>query len=436
MTYLDLKLRSGTCEAIAGSAPQRRIAVPERLFQFSSTATSPKVVVSDLFAGAGGFSLGFEAAGCTIKTAIEIDEWACDTLRENHRGTTVVQRDITTCTDAELKDLCGSSDIIVGGPPCQGFSVANIRAGDPKDPRNSLFREFIRAVDTARPKVVILENVPGLLKRTAGCGRPVIAIIAGELEALGYHVTWKVVEAQSYGVPQLRPRLIVVGVLDGEWSYPAPTHGPVQPSLLFDEHLPLLPFVSTWEAISDLPLVEARQGAEVVLHDNPTENDYQMLMRASRQGTFNHVAMKHSARLVERFSHVQWGQSGSDAPEEHRQRKRGDYSTVSGKSYSQNNRRMHPDKPCHTIPASFYANFIHPYRHRNFTPREGARLQSFPDWYKFKGKPTVVSTRLLSREDRNDELHLCQYNQIGNAVPPLLAYHLAKQALTHLRHHG
>lgn len=415
-----------------------RIAVPHSLFEkpLAPNSTS-KAIVSDLFAGAGGFSFGFEAAGCTIKTAIEIDAWACDTLRENHRKTEVAQRDLTQVSDAELKQLCGGSDIIVGGPPCQGFSVANVRAGDPKDPRNSLFREFIRAVDLAKPQIVIMENVPGLLKRRAQCNRAVIDIIAEELQSLGYDVEWDILEAQSYGVPQLRPRLIVAGVARGKWKFPEATHGPRQSqTTLFSGESELIPYVSTWEAISDLPVIEAREGAEEVQHVNSPLNDYQRLMRAGLANTFNHTAMKHSARLVERFSHVDWGQSGSDAPDEHRQRKRGDYSTVSGKSYSQNNRRMHPDKPCHTIPASFYANFIHPYRHRNFTPREGARLQSFPDWYRFKGKPTVVSTRLLSREERNDELHLCQYNQIGNAVPPLLAFNLARQSLAHLETYG
>lgn len=415
----------------------KRIAVDERLFNLPLATCAPsKTVVTDLFAGAGGFSLGFEAAGCRIKTAIEIDAWACDTLRENHRGTEVVQRDLTQLTDAELKELCGGSNVIVGGPPCQGFSVANMKAGDPKDPRNSLFREFMRAVDLAKPDVVIMENVPGLLKRKAQCNRAVIDIIASELAALGYDVTWEVLEAQSYGVPQLRPRLFIVGVTRGKWAFPAATHGArTQQANLFSDKPDLIPYVSTWDAISDLPLVEARQGAEEVKHQLEALNDYQRLMRAGGNETFNHTAMKHSARLVERFSHIKWGQSGADAPDEHRQRKRGDYSTVSGKAYSQNNRRMHPDRPCHTIPASFYANFIHPFRHRNFTPREGARLQSFPDWYRFKGKPTVVSTRLLSREERTDELHLCQYNQIGNAVPPLLAFNLARQTLAHLEAH-
>lgn len=428
-------VEGGTAVPCQGAEQNHRIAVPEDTFQkpFKAPTNSP-LIISDLFAGAGGFGVGFEAAGATVKTSIEIDTWACDTLRANHPATHVIEADLRTLSDRELKEACSGSDVIVGGPPCQGFSIANRNAGDPKDPRNSLFVEFIRAVDLTKPRVVLLENVPGLLGRRAQCKRPVIEIIASELESLGYNVVWKILEAQSYGVPQIRPRLFVAGVLEGNWQFPSPTHGaPKNDHLsLFENEGDLLPFVTTWEAISDLPIVDAREGAEHVQHEHPAANDYQRLMRAGTEETFNHVAMRHSARLVERFSHVKWGQSGMHAPDEHQARKRGDYSTISGKKYSQNNRRMHPDRPCHTIPASFYANFIHPFRHRNFTPREGARLQSFPDWYQFKGKPTVVSTKLLSREARTEELHLCQYNQIGNAVPPLLAYHLARQAMRHL----
>ena len=136
--------------------------------------------------------------------------------------------------------------------------------------------------------------------------------------------------------------------------------------------------------------------------------------------------MSHSRRLVERFKHIGWGQSISDVPEEHGARRRNGSGELSQGGYDQNNRRLRPDKPSHTIAASFYANFLHPYQHRNLTAREGARLQSFPDQYRFCGKKTVVSQKLLHREERFDEKHLCQYNQVGNAVPPHLARAVAQ----------
>jgi DNA (cytosine-5)-methyltransferase 1 len=129
--------------------------------------------------------------------------------------------------------------------------------------------------------------------------------------------------------------------------------------------------------------------------------------------------------MVERFASMSSGQSGSDVAEHLRPKKRNS-DEISDKIYDQNNRRMFADRPCHTIAASFYANFVHPFQNRNFTAREGARIQTFPDSYVFLGKPTVVSHKLLAREGRTDEKFLCQYSQIGNAVPPLLAKAIAE----------
>ena len=175
------------------------------------------------------------------------------------------------------------------------------------------------------------------------------------------------------------------------------------------------------------------KGSEVQDYTQAPENDYQRQLREGSDKLWNHTAMRHSKRMIERFASMTCGQSVSDVPEHLRPLKRNGNGKISGKVYDQNNRRMHPDRPCHTIPASFYANFVHPYQHRNFTPREGARLQSFPDWFVFKGKPTVVSHKLLAREGRTDEKHLCQYNQIGNAVPPLLAKAIADNLLSQTR---
>ena len=162
------------------------------------------------------------------------------------------------------------------------------------------------------------------------------------------------------------------------------------------------------------------------------QNEYQGLMRNGASRLFNHKAMNHSKRLVERFASMSWGDSTSDVPDHLRPLKRNS-TEFSEKAYDQNNRRMHPERQCHTVPASFYANFVHPYKNRNFTAREGARIQSFPDWYVFKGKPTVVSHKLLHREGRLEEKHLCQYNQIGTAVPPLMGKAIAENILKQLR---
>ena len=305
-----------------------------------------------------------------------------------------------------------TADVLIGGPPCQGFSHAN-NGKDPKDPRNSLFREFLRFARVLEPRVVLMENVPGILRARTAMGESVIEIIEDELRSLGYHVVTQVLDATEYGVPQIRRRVFVCAVLDREVS-PRPSRGVVHPPL------------TLWNAISDLPTVDVGSTAEFLKYTRPAQNDYQREMRCGSAGVFNHVPMRHTPRMVKRFAQIGWGESQSHVSAEYAPRARNSNGTAVGKRYDQNNRRMRPDQPCHTIPASFYANFVHPYLHRNFTAREGARIQSFPDAYVFKGKATVVSQKLLAREGRHDEAKLCQYNQIGNAVPPRLARAIAE----------
>lgn len=386
--------------------------------------------VLDLFSGAGGFSLGFELAGAEIVGGMDIDEWATDTFRANHPSSLVVKGDISKFSTRDLESTFASigPDIIVGGPPCQGFSIANKNSGDPKDPRNSLFKDFIRAGEIFQPRAMIMENVTGLLKAKTSEGTPVLKIIKQELEKLGYFVYSDVLEAVNYGVPQIRKRLFVIASkVELLNPFPEATHSINPSENLFTQSLKRTP--SLWDAISDLPEIEAREGAEVMEYDKPPQNEYQKELREDSERLYNHLAMKHSKRLVERFKSMTWGQSTSHVPDELKPHKRNSNGQISGKAYDQNNRRMFPDKPCHTIPASFYANFVHPYKNRNFTAREGARIQSFPDKFIFKGKPTVVSRKLLAREGRFDENYLCQYNQIGNAVPPKLSRAVASNLL-------
>jgi DNA (cytosine-5)-methyltransferase 1 len=391
-----------------------------------SIKEAKKLRVLDTFAGAGGFSLGFEQAGFEVVGAIEKDKWACDTFSFNHPDATVLRADITTISEKKiLAAFKGKEpDVIIGGPPCQGFSIANSNGCDPKDPRNSLFKEFIRMGAIFKPKYMIMENVPSLLKAKTASKELVIDIIKQSLEQIGYHAYIAVLPAISYGVPQIRERLVVIGSLVPlKNPFPAPTHRAAgAPSLFDDTSLPTTP--TLWDAISDLPSLDAGEGGEECDYTSKPKTKYQELLRRGSKKIYNHKAMCHTKRMVERFSSMKCGQSGNDVPNHLKPRKRNSQE-ISQDVYDQNNRRMHPSRPCHTIAASFYANFVHPFQHRNFTAREGARIQSFPDWYKFLGKPTVVSHKLLARESRETELHLCQYNQIGNAVPPMLAKAIA-----------
>lgn len=390
------------------------------------------IKVLDTFAGAGGFSLGFKMAGFQIIGAIEKDKWACETYKSNNSTTKVIEEDVEKLSDRDIAIEFGDikPDIILGGPPCQGFSVCNKNNGDSKDPRNSLFMDFLKIGDILSPSIMILENVPNIVKAKTKDNQKVIDILTKELNNLGFFVYINILEATKYGIPQIRKRLfIVASKIPLKNPFPEATHQvlSLENNNIFNTLLDECP--TLWDAISDLPDIEAREGNEEMKYTTKPKNDYQKMMRQNSGKVFNHVAMKHTKRVVARFASMSWGDSTANVPEDLLPYQRNGKGKISNKIYDQNNRRMHPYKPCHTITASFYANFVHPFKNRNFTAREGARIQSFPDWYVFKGKPTVVSHKLLAREGRNSEKYLCQYNQIGNAVPPLLAKNIAANIL-------
>ncbi|NLK19290.1 MAG: DNA cytosine methyltransferase [Synergistaceae bacterium] len=372
--------------------------------------------IIDLFAGCGGMSLGFKMAGFTTVAANEIDQWAADTYKRNHPEVTVVQGDIRQIQnwdkflpDGRIQNLDG----IIGGPPCQGFSLSGNR--DPNDPRNSLFMDFIRCVSHFKPKFFIMENVPGLLSMKTAGGESVIEIIKNEFAASGYKTDHCLLNAALFGVPQLRERIFIIGV---QRQFPFSRMKIFPEGKLAEDE-----YVTVDMAISDLPPLEAGEGKEFQAYPVPPGNDYQIWARQNSDGVFNHVAMRHTKRLVERFKVIQSGQSVADVPYEHSALKRGNPSVKSGKVFSQNNMRVFGNLPSPTVAASFQSNFIHPRLHRNFTAREGARLQSFPDTYVFMGKRTTMSW----------EKNLSQYQQIGNAVPPLLAMALAEKIREYFR---
>ncbi len=384
-----------------------------------------KPTIVDLFAGAGGFSLGFKMSGFDVSLSLESDKWASETLKSNHPKSKVICDDIRNYDEpAKIKSVCSiKPDVVIGGPPCQGFSIAGPANKDPKDPRNSLFINFAYWVSVLEPKAFVMENVKGLLSRKNSDGESVIKIIRQAFEQLDYSVEVWVLNAANFGIPQLRERVFIVGRKDGgAICTPKATHCFTTKANgeLFDK-CQLKDTPTLWDAISDLPVLEAGEGKEEQSYQSEPQTEYQSQLRDWNKVLYNHVAMSHSPRLVNRFAEIKWGESSADVPREHAARRRNGNGEISDIVYDQNNRRLHPCKPSHTIAASFYANFVHPYQNRNLTAREGARVQSFPDWYKFLGKKTVVSHNLLQRENRLSEKYLCQYNQVGNAVPPLLA---------------
>lgn len=371
--------------------------------------------VIDLFAGCGGLSLGFEFAGFNIPLAVEKDSWASETYCKNHTSTKVITDDITQLFD--LSKLLPNKDInidgIIGGPPCQGFSLSGNR--DKYDPRNSLFMEFLRFVKHYQPKFFVIENVTGILSMKTMNGESVKDVIQYEFLAAGYNLSISVLNAAEFGVPQNRIRVFFIG-LRKDIPYRKDKIAPK--GFLFGKQQ-----VTIEDAIMDLPQIEAGQGIDFSQYSCDPITEYQKWIRNGSEGIYNHISMRHTARLVERFSQIEHGQSVADVSIQYQQRQRGDASRVSGKIYSQNNMKPYPNKPSPTVPASFQSNFIHPYINRNFTAREGARLQSFPDTYVFYGKRTTMSW----------EKNLSQYQQIGNAVPPLLAKGVADAVSKYLK---
>lgn len=369
----------------------------------------------DLFAGCGGLSTGFEMAGYSIPLAIEKDAWASETYKKNHPNTKVITEDITQVK--ELNNLLDNKNItidgIIGGPPCQGFSLSGNR--DKNDPRNSLFMEFVRFVKYFNPKFFVMENVKGILSMKTKNNDNVKDIIKEQFINANYKVEIFILNAAEFGVPQSRERVFFIGYKN---SYNF-TRKDIEPKgFLFGDNQ-----ITIEQAIMDLPQIKAREGKEEMEYESGPQNSYQKWIRNGSTKVYNHIAMKHTDRLVERFSHIGFGQSVADVSEEHQQRKRGDAGKISGKVYSQNNMRPYPNKPSPTIPASFQSNFVHPFINRNYTAREGARLQSFPDTYIFQGKRTTMSW----------EKNLSQYQQIGNAVPPLLAKGIALKILQNFK---
>lgn len=228
-----------------------------------------------------------------------------------------------------------------------------------------MFYGFVRFINWYSPKVFVMENVKGLLSMNNGA---VFQTILNEFRNSGsfggYNVEYKVLLASDYGVPQNRERVIIIGTrhdLDLTPRFPEPLKGGHK--------------ITVDEAISDLPQIEACQGAEVMEYPIPPQNEYQTMMRENMQYVTNHIAMHHTKRLINRFEAIKPGQSLIDVWETHGAVKRGAPDEKSNVKFGQNNQRLWGNLPAPTIAASFQSNFIHPHLNRNFTAREGARLQ-------------------------------------------------------------
>lgn len=384
------------------------------------SVNSEKLKVVDLFAGAGGFGLGFELANKTYEVlcSLEVDKWAADTLRENNKHLIINDSIVNYNSKSKIfKVLPDRPDIIIGGPPCQGFSLAGRR--NKEDSRNKLYLEYFNWVKLLMPKVFIIENVSGILTFKTESGEKVIDEIKEKFKGIGYEVNiWKV-NASEYGIPQNRNRVFVIGHLGGILiPKPKITHS------FSDDNLPNP--ITVGEAILDLPVISSSGGSEIADYDKGAENSYQKWSRKKSGKVYNHEAMKHTPRIIQRYEKIIQGENLDNLNDDLKVRKRNGQGELSDVNYSLNYRHLKAESPAFTIPAHFYSSFIHPTIPRNITTREAARLQSFPDNYKFMGKRTMISSSLLKKLGKDDLNHLSQYNQVGNAVPPMLAYKIAQ----------
>jgi len=371
----------------------------------------------DLFAGAGGMTLGFKNAGIQSIGAIEIDRFTAETFKHNFPEIPIYNRDIYSFTNEEISELFTGVDIVAGGPPCQGFSVAGPTQYGIIDKRNTLIMEFFRFIEVIRPKYCVLENVKGILSGKMNSTQKAISVYMDALKNISYKSRVYILQAADFGVPQFRERVVIISAQDEKDL----------PTAIVGDFSGEKKWIKVRDVFGDLPLVNAGEGVnDLIPYDMEPQSVYQEFMRKNSNGVTNHVAMKHTRRLIERFANIPQGGSLLDAPAEYGQRQRNGNELDANKRYKTNNQRLHPDKVSFIVTASFQSTFVHPYLNRNLTAREGARLQSFPDGFFFCGPRTLMSKSLLIREDRLDEIGLSQYNQIGNAVPPRMAYGIAK----------
>lgn len=389
----------------------------------AEAATDGKPTAISLFAGAGGCSLGFGQAGYDVRFATDIDADAVESYRRNFPRTLCEAADIRQLTVDDVLQRIGLKpgelDILLGGPPCQGFSSAGVKAGG--DPRNSLLRHYVRLLEGLRPKWFVMENVEGLL--TNGGGLHVRDTVAAFLEA-GYSLNVEKVYAQGYGIPQRRKRVLIVGNrLGHDFSFP-------EPVTRFSGSIFRKGEITFATAVGDLPPAATEAGEPLAFRE-PPQNELQAYLRGDAKTVTDHYAVVLSEIQLERVRNLQPGQTMKDLPE-HLQhdsfRRRAFRRVMDGTPVEKRGgapsglKRLFTDEPSLTITSAATREFAHPTENRLLTLRECARLQTFPDSFEFAGS---AASRI---------------QQIGNAIPPMLARavgeHIAQEYGLAVRYSG
>ena len=336
----------------------------------------------DLFSGIGGLSTGFRKNGIDIIVANEIDKDIANSYIKNNPQTNMINEDITKLDINSVFEKYKDADIVLGGPPCQGFSQKGKRLSL-KDPRNYLFRYFADVVNYVRPKYFVMENVPNLLTTSNGFFKKEIIDI---FSRMNYFVNLSVLNASDYGVPQNRRRAIIIGSLEKKVSMPKK----------------VTTKVTTWDAISDLAFLNSGEGSFEQNYKLAPKSSYEKERRIKSLELYNHQATKHSDSAIERMKLIPENGDKKDLPKK--------YLTKS--IYSGTWGRIIKNSQSVTITTRFdtpsSGRFVHPFLNRAITVREAARIQSFDDNVIFWGPKSS------------------QMKQVGNAVPPKMAYKIAK----------
>lgn len=369
----------------------------------------------DVFSAPGGLSLGFQMAGFRPLVAVDIDKHGVETLLYNFPKTKVLLKDIRELDGRELLNRTGCSggpDVIGGGPPCQGYShvgrvkiASLVRGGLWKlqngntrmidDPRNLLYREFVRLVGECHPKFFVMENVAGMASYRDG---ELLKEVKDDFQHLGYNVDYKPFDAVDFGVPQHRKRIIFMGNRLG-------VPNPFPDSRSSRGNSPSDDPVTVWQAIGDLPPIKAGKGCEVMEYNKSAFHTYQEWARKGASNVFNHVARPHTDRDIRTFRSMRPGTKWKDLQQEYR-----NMYGYREDIFTDKFKRLWKKKPSWTITAHLCKDgyvYIHPTQSRTITVREAARLQSFPDRFMFRGPRSS------------------QFRQVGNAVPPLMAKAMA-----------
>lgn len=384
----------------------------------------------DLFAGAGGLTEGLGQAGFTSLFANEVSPAYSETLKNNHPKSEIETCDIRSLDADKVRKKLGLAKgelgLLAGGPPCQGFSVnAPVRSAE--DERNHLFLDYLKFVDALKPKVVLIENVPGMISFEKG---QTVSDILASLRQLGYEAALRILYAAHYGVPQMRWRAIFIANrigVDPVDMFPIPTRCALGRanfttrylghSLVLDgkklAHLPKN--VTVEEALGDLPEIPNGGGGDVMHYDQEPKSDYQKQMRRNAGVVYNHVSAGLGKANLDRLPHIPPGGSWRDIPHEllpagMKRARRSDHTKRYG--------RLHPKGIGSTILTKcdpHWGTYVHYEQDRIISVREAARIQSFSDTFRFYGSLTE------------------QYEQVGNAVPPIFARAIGRAIMPYLR---